>query len=137
MNRTQLQQPAEERARDAEALLLAGRWSGAFYLAGYAVECALKACIARRINQHDFPDKDLLLKCYTHKFEVLLDAAELLAERNAERAANAAFDTNWTTLKDWSEQARYRLWTETAARNLYVAVADPADGVFPWIAARW
>lgn len=50
MNRTQLQILAEERARDAEALLNAGRWSGAFYLAGYAIECGLKACIAKLTN---------------------------------------------------------------------------------------
>jgi hypothetical protein len=58
VNRTQLQQLAEERVRDAEALLNAGQWSGAYYLAGYAVEFALKACIAKLTNQHDFPDKD-------------------------------------------------------------------------------
>jgi HEPN domain-containing protein len=29
-------------------LLEAGLYAGAYYLAGYAVECALKACIAKK-----------------------------------------------------------------------------------------
>lgn len=63
MNRIEWQRIAEERARDAEALLAAGQWSGAYYLAGYAVECGLKACIARQIGQHEFPDKELTQRC--------------------------------------------------------------------------
>ncbi|MSU78452.1 MAG: HEPN domain-containing protein [Gemmataceae bacterium] len=50
VNRTQLQQLAQERVRDADSLLKAGQWSGAYYLAGYAVECGLKACIAKLTN---------------------------------------------------------------------------------------
>lgn len=44
MTRTELQRLAIERLADARALLTTKRWSGAFYLAGYAVECGLKAC---------------------------------------------------------------------------------------------
>ena len=51
MNRTNLQRLAEERARDAELLLEGGQWSGAFYLAGYAVECGLKSCVLARIER--------------------------------------------------------------------------------------
>jgi HEPN domain-containing protein len=36
------QRLAEERARDAEALLGTKRWSAAYYLSGYAVEYGLK-----------------------------------------------------------------------------------------------
>jgi len=61
----------------AEALLNAGQWSGAYYLAGYAVECGLKACIAKLTNEHDFPDKDVVNKSYSHKINVLLEVAEL------------------------------------------------------------
>ena len=48
MNRRDLQQLADDRVLDAEALLNAGRWAAAYYLSGYAVECALKARIARQ-----------------------------------------------------------------------------------------
>jgi len=35
----------DERIEDATALLAASRWSGAYYLTGYALECALKSCV--------------------------------------------------------------------------------------------
>ena len=61
MNRTDFQKLAEERIAEAKILLDAGKWSGAYYLAGYAVECALKACIAKMTKSEDFPDKDFPL----------------------------------------------------------------------------
>jgi len=57
MNRSSLQNLANERIKDAEALLMAGRWSGSYYLAGYAVECALKECFAKQTREYDFPQK--------------------------------------------------------------------------------
>jgi len=137
VNRTQLQQLAQERARDAGALLLAGQWSGSYYLAGYAVECGLKACIAKLTNQHDYPDKDLAQKCYIHKIEVLVEVAGLGLQRKADATANPALGANWLIVKDWDERARYQLWTEPQARKLFAAVTDPANGVLPWIRGHW
>jgi len=57
VNRTDLQLLAETRLDEAQALLIASRWSGAYYLVGYAVECAFKACIAKSTKQDDFPVK--------------------------------------------------------------------------------
>jgi hypothetical protein len=48
---------AETRRRDAEVLLLSGQYSGAYYLTGYAVECALKAIVASRFVQGAIPPK--------------------------------------------------------------------------------
>src|ERR1700681_3770039 len=78
VNRLELRRLAEDRIADAGVLLAAGRWSGAYYLAGYAVECGLKACIAKLTNQDDFPrDRRLLEECYTHSLEKLLKPAGL------------------------------------------------------------
>lgn len=137
MNRMQLQQLARERIRDAEALLQAGQWSGAYYLAGYAVECALKACIARLTNQHDFPDKDLAVRCYTHKVDLLIEVAGLGAQRKADFAANPALAANWLVVKDWDEAARYQEWTEAEARKLVTAMTDSTNGVLSWITVHW
>jgi HEPN domain-containing protein len=54
MNRTDLQILAEDRLKDAEVLLAKGRFAAAYYLAGYAVECGLKACIAKLTKAEDF-----------------------------------------------------------------------------------
>lgn len=137
MNRSQLQQLAEERVRDAEALLEAGQWSGAYYLAGYAVECGLKACIAKLTNQDDYPDKDLAQRCYTHNIEVLVEVAGLVLQRKTDVTANAALGANWLIVKDWSEKARYQLWTEPQARKLFAAVTDINNGVLTWIRVHW
>jgi hypothetical protein len=57
MNRRDLQTLAKIRLKEAQALARLRLYDGAYYLAGYAVECALKACIARRTSRYDFPDK--------------------------------------------------------------------------------
>jgi HEPN domain-containing protein len=43
VNRQEARQLADEWVVDAKLLLDAGRWHAAYYLAGYAVECGLKA----------------------------------------------------------------------------------------------
>ena len=53
-------------------LLSAGRWSRAYYLAGYAVECGLKACVLAYVERTCviFLDKKFSEKCWTHDVEV-------------------------------------------------------------------
>jgi HEPN domain-containing protein len=75
MNRADFQQLAELRLREAQALLAAGLPDGAYYLAGYSVECALKACISKRTQLHDFPDKKLVNDSHTHNLKELLRLA--------------------------------------------------------------
>lgn len=137
MNRTELQQLAEDRALDALALLNAGQWSGAYYLAGYAVECALKACIAKLTNPHDYPDRAFAQKCYTHKIEELVSLSGLKPQRESDVKTNPGLGRSWSITKDWDETARYQQWTEAQARSLFQAITDSASGVLPWIKARW
>ena len=137
MNRTLLQQLAEERVRDAKVLLDSGQWSGAYYLAGYAVECALKACIAKQTQLHDFPDKDRVVKSYTHDFDALVIVAGIQADLTAVRKVDQSFLDHWLRVKDWSEKARYREWDEPAARSLFEAVTNPTNGVLRWVKQHW
>ncbi len=67
MNRSDLQRLALVRLDEAKALLDAGYWDGAYYLAGYVVECALKARIARQVQRYDFPDSNLAEKVHVRK----------------------------------------------------------------------
>jgi HEPN domain-containing protein len=139
LNRTDLQQLADDRVLDAEALLNAGRWSGAYYISGYAVECALKACIAKQTSLHDFPDKNLAQKAYTHDLQDLLDLAGLNLQLKLDTmpASNPSLGNNWQLVKDWNERARYQPKTEVQARELYDAVTDTANGVLQWIKGHW
>lgn len=71
MNRTELQQLSNARIEDARVLLEAHRWSGSYYLLGYAVECALKACAAARFRQDEVPEKTVINDFYTHRLDRL------------------------------------------------------------------
>jgi HEPN domain-containing protein len=137
MNRVQFQQLAEIRVRDAEVLLNAGQWSGAYYLTGYAVECGLKACIAKLTLPHDYPDKEFAQKCYTHNIEALVELGGLTSQRKADAIAKPTLGNNWIIAKDWNEKARYQQWTEPEARDLFAAITDTIDGVLPWIKLYW
>jgi HEPN domain-containing protein len=137
VNRTEFQQLADVRIEEAKKLLAAGAFDGAYYLAGYAVECALKACIAKLTNQYDYPDKRFAADCYTHDIEVLVRLAGVKIARDADTAANAQLGTNWLIVRDWNESSRYQRCTQLQAQKLYDAITDNANGVLPWIKARW
>src|SRR5438477_3831108 len=138
VNRLELRQLAGDRIADAAILLAAGRWSGAYYVAGYAVECGLKACIARLTNQDDFPrERKFVEECYNHNVERLLKAAGLQAQLDADAAANAAFLGNWEVVKDWSEASRYEQKAPAEAQALYDAITNVPEGMLPWIRLRW
>jgi hypothetical protein len=72
-------------------------WDGAYYLAGYALECGLKACILARIERTGviFEDKKFSETCWTHNLDVLLKAADLESARNNEATSNVQFEAYW------------------------------------------
>lgn len=137
MNRADLQHLAELRIKEAEALLAASFYDGAYYLAGYAVECALKACIAKETREHDFPDRAVVNKSYTHNLRELIGVAGLQRELDRTVENDGDFAANWNLVKDWSEEARYQRHPESKARDYCAAVIDPEKGVLPWLRERW
>ena len=143
MNRQDFQRLALERLEDAQALLRAGRHSGSYYLGGYAVECALKACLARQTNQDDFPPKDAA-RYYAHNVQDLRDrlglrSPSLGSELDADEQADQQLAANWAIIKDWTEEARYeaRGWTQQQAETLVSAISDPDHGVLQWLRRYW
>jgi len=56
ISQRELRSIARARLRDAQVLLAARRFDGAYYLGGYAVEVALKARMYRTLNWSGFPD---------------------------------------------------------------------------------
>jgi HEPN domain-containing protein len=130
VTRNDFKRLARLRLKEVNSLLDAGHHSGAYYLCGYVVEYALKACIAKRARRYDFPlDPDTVRKCYSHNYDNLVKAAEVGQELVNQVAADSAFKKNWTIVSQWSEQTRYEVTTELEARRLFEAVSDPAHGV--------
>lgn len=137
LTRTDFQSLAEARVREAGVLLAAGEWSGAYYVAGYAVECALKACVAKKTVAEEFPDKKRVAEAHTHNIETLVRLAGLLDDRTRRATADPAFQANYNLVKEWAEDARYEWWDEAQARTLVAAITDPTHGVLPWIRTSW
>ena len=137
MNRKHLQDIARIRLKEAKILLDNGCYDGAYYLCGYVVECGLKACIAKKTNKYDFPDKKTVLDSYTHDFKKLVQVAGLQSNLLVEINNDPAFATNWTIVIQWSEESRYQKWTEVEARDMYAAVANKNHGVLRWIKQFW
>jgi len=138
MNRRDFQSLARLRLKEARTLFKAGLPAGAFYLAGYSVECALKACIAKKVRRHDFPDKATVARSWRHDLRELVNTAELGPELERELEANPQFSANWGVVKDWSERSRYRTDTTLIkARDMIRAVSAPTHGVLRWLIPRW
>jgi HEPN domain-containing protein len=110
MNRAGWQQMALERIGDAEALLKKKRWAGAYYMAGYAVECGLKSCVLLHVENTGviFDNPKFLEKCRTHDLNVLLSLATLEEEFGKAKQANATLDDYWKTVSAWTEESRYQ-----------------------------
>ena len=137
LTRADLQRLARTRLADATALLKARRYSAAYYLAGYAVECALKACIARQTRQAEFPDLGRVRESYTHDLLRLVSVAGLEAQRRREELIEPRFADSWRTVRDWSEQARYRQYDRSYAVALLAAITNPEYGVLQWVGRFW
>jgi HEPN domain-containing protein len=78
LSQAALRQLSEERVKDAKVLLDSGRWEFAYYIAGYAVECALKSCVlARMIHTGWVLDQEVrkIDDCRTHDFMKLVSIA--------------------------------------------------------------
>ena len=138
MNRGDLQKLAELRIKEARVLLDNDCFEGAYYLAGYAVECALKACIAKQTKQYDFPDKKLVNQIYKHDPTELMKAAGLETELKEEIKSNREFSANWKAVSDWSEENRYQAdVSKKTANDLYSAITDTNSGVLQWLKKWW
>jgi|APLak6261678124_1056121.scaffolds.fasta_scaffold00001_3 HEPN domain-containing protein len=138
MNKTDLENLVEIRISEAATLLKSKNFPGAYYLAGYALECALKACIAKQVQQHDFPNKKLAEDSYSHDLQKLLGVAGLKQDLAKKEEEDTEFKLNWAVAKDWSEQARYEHnIEETRANDLYNAIIDKNSGVLAWLKTYW
>ena len=137
MNRRDLQNLATIRLLEAKALLNAGYPDGAYYLAGYSVECGLKACIAKRTRRYDFPDKRSVEATHTHNLKDLARVANLEVARLEHARKDAVFRENWDLVQQWSEHSRYSRHEANVAAALVDAVANGRHGVLAWIKQNW
>jgi len=142
VNRLDLQQLAEERLLALQSLILSKNWPSAYYLAGYAVELGLKACVLVRLTSEpelvfDRPKAKFAESCWTHRINDLLELAGLAKQKNVDSNQTVALGTNWQRVSFWTESSRYEMKTQVEAEELYNAITDAQAGVMPWLRIRW
>jgi len=104
---------------------------------GYAVECGLKACIARLTRAEDFYDKNLARKIFQHNLAELANYARLSAVIEQSGRGDPVFQANWAQVSLWNEESRYETHTQTEAEQMIRAVQDPDHGVMRCIRQYW
>lgn len=138
MNRQDLINLSRLRARDAKVLLDAGNFAGSYYLMGYAIECAVKAAIAKQTKRYDFPNKKQANDSFVHDLKSLMQTAGLWTTFEAARKSTPALDVNWAVVKDWNETTRYIVSTsEAQARDLHSACTARTHGLLSWLKKYW
>ncbi|HXB21520.1 MAG TPA: hypothetical protein VNV88_09065 [Candidatus Solibacter sp.] len=113
--------------QEAGVLVQNRKLQGAYYLAGYAVECALKACIARQTKRYEFPPKVRHVHdVYTHDLDKLLRLAGLDKQLESDIQTNTALAINWAVVKDWDEEKRY-VTSGLNGRDMHAALIGPDE----------
>ena len=135
--RVDLQNNALAKLEDAIILLEAQRFSNAYYLAGYSIEIALKACISVQFSADTIPDKSFVNKIYDHDLQALVKLAGLSSELSKTEAADNEFAANWAVVAQWSESTRYDSVDPILAQVFMSSISEPKSGVFQWIRNFW
>ena len=98
---------ARARLKDAKALFSKGRFDGAAYVCGYAVEMALKKRIVKTLKWPGFPDDGG--KSGGFKGFKIHDFAALVQFTAWEDKIKAKLGADWTVVLQWSPESRYRV----------------------------
>ena len=108
IEQTELRSLAEIRLQEAACLLHADLPCGAYYLAGLAIELAIKACIAGKFPARTMPDKKFVDSVYSHELGKLFALTDLEPALKAEKQAHQEFNANWEIVLRWNINRRYK-----------------------------
>ena len=137
LKRSDLQAHAQAKLDDAIILLQNSRFSNAYYLAGYAVELGLKACISRQMVAETIPDRTLIGKVFSHDPRTLVGLAGLARQLQEQEDNDPNFAANWALAARWTPDSRYEPVEQAKAQTLISAISDPTSGVLQWIKMHW
>jgi len=134
VNRADFQLLADLRLEEAKVLHAASKYSGAYYIAGYSVEFALKACIAKTMKAEEWPDPKIVDKMWTHNLVELRGLAGLAQRMEEDMKTDRGLFGCWGAVKAWTENERYdRNTTSVDSAGLIEAIENPQSGVLSWI----
>ena len=127
---------AEKRLSEAQILFRARLYEGAYHMAGMAVECAVKACIARQTRRFEFPDKTRAQESFDHNLADLVRVAGLQTALD-QAVGDAIFAANWNTVREWRIESRYTTVRKSDAEAILLSITNSAKGVMPWLRIHW
>lgn len=145
----QLQQLSQQRLDEADDLLRINRVDAAFYLAGYAIEMALKAAICKTLDQPDFykPDRTLkgsrlvqdkvLREFKTHNYNDLLVLSGLSNKLDSAIQSHLPISDASKIIDrlKWSENNRYEVGRVTPIEAL--DFVESVKILTAWISNYW
>jgi hypothetical protein len=137
ISKKDLETLAETRLGDALHLFQATRYSAAYYLAGYAVELGIKACIAGVFQANVIPEKSFVNAVYSHKLDELLGLAGIKKQLQDDMRNDPVLSAAWGVASKWNETSRYDMWDQFAAASMIQAVGDKNHGVLQWLKRHW
>ena len=103
LTKSDIEKLAQLRLDDSLLLMRAERSSSAYYLAGYAIELALKACISKLFLPNVIPEKSFVDAVYTHKLDNLLATAGLTIKFKEACTADHLLAAYWGVASQWRE----------------------------------
>src|SRR5688572_2327887 len=105
--RSDMRQIAQARLQDARALRDRGRYDGAVYLCGYAIEVALKARICLTLKWAGFPETNKEFEgkqsFRTHNLDLLLTFS------GVETMIQTRYLLEWSAVTGWTPELRYQV----------------------------
>jgi HEPN domain-containing protein len=139
MTRKDLRELSRLRLREAQALYKAHLYDGCVYLAGYAVELALKARICRLLRIKEYPLSGDIGKAFkVHSLDQLKVLAGLSVE--IDMSKNKELFDNWSKAVDWDPEQRYEApgkYDAGTAKIILDSLTAKPNGVFTWLSSRW
>ena len=119
----------------AEVLFDFGHYDVAYYLAGYSVECAIKAVICKRIRPNEFPPPNVNSSHYVHDIKQLIKTAKLEDDLNYDMDRYSDLKMSFMVLKDWNpKDLRYESssMSKGMAKN-YIDEVKNEKGFVIWL----
>lgn len=151
-NPSEIKKLAYERLDEAKILCEAGKYDGAFYLAGYSIELMLKAKICKHFGIDNlFDGKNCKIKAIgeiktavqTHDIVALLIFSGLQTELEIAKTNSKVIDRTIARLFHasghciWSEKIRYQLNSQKPDNvKELILLLNHDDGLLKWI-EKW
>jgi len=125
-------QAAKQRLRDAEILLEQVRTTGAVYLAGYAVECVLKALLLNATSKHRRKELEKSFRtAKAHNYDWLIDRYR--------RAGGPSFPLNISRhlsfTNTWTTSLRYQ--AASLSNKTAVPFLEATRQILGWVEGRF